>query len=73
MADVETSRTTAEMVEALRQLIEAIDRRVPQLRRLSEPRIAHDAAELRERAVTLMHALETGAASDEERPAPPRS
>ena len=48
-----------EMVDDLRRLIEGIDRRVPHLERLEEARIARDAADLRERAVTLLRALET--------------
>jgi hypothetical protein len=74
MTDLQTSRTAAEMAEALQQLVDAIDRRVPQLQRLSEPTIARDAAELRERAVTLMRALTASTrADDDDRSAPPRS
>jgi hypothetical protein len=71
MADLQT--TAAEMVEALQQLVDAIDRRVPQLQRLSEPTIARDAAELRERAVTLMRALTASTRAADEQSAPPRS
>jgi len=49
--------TEAEMLGELERLIEAIDRRVPRVERLGEPTIAHDAANLRERAVTLRDAL----------------
>ena len=45
------------MVDDLERLIEAIDRRVPQLARVGEGAIARDAADIRERATTLMQAL----------------
>jgi hypothetical protein len=48
-----------EMVDDLQQLVAAIDRRVPHLERLSEAAIARDAADLRQRAVELMRAIET--------------
>jgi hypothetical protein len=48
-----------EMFDDLQHLVEAIDRRVPQLERLAEAAIARDAADLRRRAVALMHAIET--------------
>lgn len=47
-----------EMLDELRHLVEAIDRRVPHLERLDEATIARDAADLRRRAVSLMRALE---------------
>lgn len=47
-----------EMFEDLQHLVEAIDRRVPQLERLGEAAIARDAADLRQRAVALMRAIE---------------
>lgn len=47
-----------EMLADLYQLIEALDRRVPRLERLGEARIAHDAAELRERALMLIRQIE---------------
>ena len=47
-----------EMFDDLQRLIEAIDRRVPHLERLEEAAIARDAADFRDRAVTLMRALE---------------
>ena len=42
----------------LYDLIEALDRRVPRLERMGEAQIAHDAAELRERAVSLIQRIE---------------
>jgi hypothetical protein len=46
------------MLADLYQLVEALDRRVPRLERLGEAQIAHDAAALRERAVSLIHQIE---------------
>jgi hypothetical protein len=46
------------MLSDLYQLIEALDRRVPRLERAGEAQIAHDAADLRERAVSLIHRIE---------------
>ena len=53
-----------EMFEDLQRLVEAIDRRVPPLERLAEASIARDAAELRQRAVELMRAIEAAAVRD---------
>ena len=47
-----------EILADLYQLIEALDRRVPRLERLGEARIAYDASELRERALTLIRQIE---------------
>lgn len=47
-----------EMLADLYQLIEALDRRVPQLDRIGEAQIAHDACDLRERALSLIHQIE---------------
>jgi hypothetical protein len=47
-----------EMFDDLQNLVDAIDRRVPQLGRLAEATIARDAADLRARAVALMRAIE---------------
>jgi len=47
-----------EVLTDLYRLIEALDRRVPRLERLGEAQIAHDAAELRERAVSLIRKIE---------------
>jgi len=56
-----------EMFDDLRRLVEAIDRRVPHLERPSEAAIARDAADLRQRAVTLMDAIEAALAPDSPR------
>ena len=53
------ANTAKEMFEDLQHLVEAIDRRVPQLERLAEAAIARDAADLRQRAIALMRAIET--------------
>ena len=47
-----------EMLSDLYRLIEALDRRVPRLERLGEAQIAHDAGDLRERALSLIHRIE---------------
>jgi hypothetical protein len=47
-----------EMLTDLYELIAALNRRVPRLERLGEAQIAHDAAELRERAVSLILRIE---------------
>ena len=52
------SSPAAAMLADLYQLVEALDRRVPRLERLGEAQIAHDAAALRERAVSLIHQIE---------------
>ena len=48
----------AQLVRDLRELIAAIDRRVPVLSRAGETAIAKDAAALRERAQTLLTQLD---------------
>lgn len=50
---------TREMLGDLYRLIEALDRRVPRLERIGEPQIAHDAADLRERALSLIRRIES--------------
>ena len=49
-----------DMLVDLYRLIEALDRRVPRLERSGEAQIAHDAAALRERAITLIRLIESG-------------
>ena len=53
-----------EMMGELRLLIEALDRRVPQLERLGEAQIVQDASELRRKALSLI--VEMKAAASEE-------
>lgn len=50
---------TREMLADLYRLIEALDRRVPRLERIGEAQIAHEAADLRERAVSLIQRIES--------------
>ncbi len=47
-----------QMLSDLYRLIEALDRRVPHLERSGEQKIAHDAADLRERALSLVKKIE---------------
>jgi hypothetical protein len=47
-----------EMLADLYRLIEALDRRVPRLERVGEAQIAHDAGDLRERALSLIRRIE---------------
>jgi hypothetical protein len=48
-----------EMLGDLYRLIEALDRRVPRLEHIGEAQIAHDAADLRERALSLIRRIES--------------
>ena len=52
------SSLAKEMLSDLYRLIEALDRRVPRLERVGEVQIAHDAADLRERAISLIREIE---------------
>jgi hypothetical protein len=60
----EVSARAREMLSDLYQLIEALDRRVPQLARIGEAQIAHDAADLRERALSLIRRIEGNSPKD---------
>ena len=51
VAAAEQDDTPTEQIQILRELIEALDRRVPHIERTGEIQIARDAAELREKAV----------------------
>lgn len=53
-----------EMLADLHRLVEAIDRRVPHLERLSEAKIAREAADLRARASALIRDLEGAETSE---------
>ena len=61
--DTRTSQIT-EMLADLYFLIAALDRRVPRLERAGEAKIAHEAAELRERAVSLIKQIEGNTPKD---------
>ena len=54
----ETTAQAREMLSDLYRLIEALDRRVPRLERIGEAQIAHEAADLRERALSLIQRIE---------------
>jgi hypothetical protein len=53
-----TAAEVQEMLSDLSELIAALDRRVPRLERIGEAQIAKDAADLRERALTLIQRIE---------------
>ena len=55
----ETDAGRKRLIEELRELIDALDSRVPQLEREGETRIASEAAALKERAVKRIAQLET--------------
>ena len=61
--DTRSSQTTETLAD-LYFLIAALDRRVPRLERAGEAQIAHDAAELRERAVSLIKQIEGATSKD---------
>ena len=52
-----TPAPAAGVMTALRELIDAVDRRVPQLRRAGEPRVAQIAAALRGEAACRLEAM----------------
>ena len=66
MATSKTAPAAAakEMLDELQRLVDGIDRRVPNLERLNEAEIARDAADLRQRAVSLMRAIEAAVVRD---------
>ena len=61
--DTRSSQIT-EMLADLYFLIAALDRRIPRLERAGEAQIAHDAADLRERAVSLITQMEGATPKD---------
>jgi hypothetical protein len=66
------SKKSDVVVEALHELVDALDRRVRQVERLGETRIAADAAALREEAVKRIREL-SGARTARERKETERS
>ena len=50
--------TSRSAVRELRELVEALDRRAPQVQRAGEAEIAHDAATLKARALKRIEELE---------------
>jgi hypothetical protein len=59
IAAADHDETPTEQIQILRELIEALDRRVPHIERAGEVQIARDAASLREKALTRIAALES--------------
>ena len=59
ITEEEKAARAREILADLRQLIEALDRRVPRLEHVGEAQIARDAADLRERAMRLIHKIES--------------
>jgi hypothetical protein len=58
MTPTAKDHAAAAMLADLRQLVVAIDRRVPHIERAGEAKIAREAADLRRRAIDLIHDLE---------------
>ena len=59
IATAERDDTPTEQIRQLRELIDALDRRVPQIERTGEIQIARDAASLRDKALKRIAALES--------------
>jgi hypothetical protein len=55
--DSDTKRNDKLLLRHLRELIDALDRRVPQMERVGEAQIANDARALREKAVARLAEL----------------
>jgi hypothetical protein len=53
----------ADLILALREFIDALDRRVPHIERAGEVSIARDALELRRQALERLHELEAADAN----------
>jgi hypothetical protein len=53
-----TFDSTQTLIDELRELVDALDRRVPRLERAGETAIARDAARLRDEAIKRMAKLE---------------
>jgi hypothetical protein len=58
MSLVSTTAATQTLIDDLRELVEALDRRVPRLERAGETAIARDASRLRDEAVLRLANLE---------------
>lgn len=59
LTETQTTGERREILTHLYELIAASDRRVPRLERIGEARIAREATELRERAVSLAQRIES--------------
>ena len=60
VSDTPASPTRQRMIDDLRELITALDRRVPRLEATGETDIASDAARLRDKALERIAELESG-------------
>ena len=58
IATTSSSSTRALVIKELQELIEALDRRVPQVLRAGEAEIAREAAALKERALKRIEEIE---------------
>ena len=67
----EKSESRRELVEELRELIAALDRRVPQIERYGEQDIARDSALLKKKAQERIARLENGPAAPNRVPRTP--
>jgi hypothetical protein len=59
IATADRGDTPTEQIQLLRELIEALDRRVPHIERTGEIQIARDAASLRDKALKRIALLES--------------
>jgi hypothetical protein len=67
----EKSKSQKDLVEELRELIAALDRRVPQIERHGEQDIARDSALLKKKAEARIARLENGPAAGQRVPRTP--
>ena len=61
MNEEDQDATNRDVLDALAELIDALDRRVPHVERLGEVRIAREAAGLRQEAMTRIEQLRAAA------------
>ncbi len=67
----ENSESRGDLVQELRELIAALDRRVPQIERYGEQDIARDSALLKKKALERIARLESGPAATRRVPRTP--
>ena len=58
MSDITRNEKSKQQIRHLRELIAALDRRVPRIERAGEATIARDAAELKKKALTRLAELQ---------------
>ncbi len=63
IATADGDETPTEQIYLLRELIEALERRLPQIERTGEIQIARDAADLKDKALKRIAALQAGHSS----------